>query len=150
MPYPLTTNNNGVNRDIEYINRDFSEMRSTLINFAKTYFPTTVTDFSAASPGMMFIEMASYVGDVMAFYTDNQIQENFVQYAKQINNLYDLSYMMGYKPSVTSAATTELDIFQTLPAIYNASTGEYVPDFRYALIINENSSVTGTSGVPFL
>jgi hypothetical protein len=99
---------------------------------------------------MMFIEMASYVGDVMAFYTDNQIQENFVQYAKQINNLYDLSYMMGYKPSVTSAATTELDIFQTLPAIYNASTGEYVPDFRYALIINENSSVTGTSGVPFL
>jgi hypothetical protein len=150
MPYPLTTNNNGVNRDIEYINRDFSEMRSTLINFAKTYFPTTVTDFSATSPGMMFIEMASYVGDVMAFYTDNQIQENFVQYAKQINNLYDLSYMMGYKPSVTSAATTELDIFQTLPAIYNASTGEYVPDFRYALIINENSSVTGTSGVPFL
>ena len=150
MPYPLTTNNNGVNRDIEYINRDFSEMRSTLIDFAKTYFPTTVTDFSAASPGMMFIEMASYVGDVMAFYTDNQIQENFVQYAKQINNLYDLSYMMGYKPSVTSAATTELDIFQTLPAIYNASIGEYVPDFRYALIVNENSSVTGTSGVPFL
>ena len=99
---------------------------------------------------MMFIEMASYVGDVMAFYTDNQIQENFVQYAKQINNLYDLSYMMGYKPSVTSAATTELDIFQTLPAIYNTNTGEYVPDFRYALIINENSSVTGTSGVPFL
>ena len=150
MPYPLTTNNNGVNRNIEYINRDFSEMRSNLINFAKTYFPTTVTDFSATSPGMMFIEMASYVGDVMAFYTDNQIQENFVQYAKQINNLYDLSYMMGYKPSVTSAATTELDIFQTLPAIYNTSTGEYVPDFRYALIINENSSVTGTSGVPFL
>jgi len=150
MPYPLTTNNNGVNRNIEYINRDFSEMRSNLISFAKTYFPTTVTDFSAASPGMMFIEMASYVGDVMAFYTDNQIQENFVQYAKQINNLYDLSYMMGYKPSVTSAATTELDIFQTLPAIYNTNTGEYVPDFRYALIINENSSVTGTSGVPFL
>jgi len=150
MPYPLTTNNNGVNRNIEYINRDFSEMRSNLISFAKTYFPTTVTAFSAASPGMMFIEMASYVGDVMAFYTDNQIQENFVQYAKQINNLYDLSYMMGYKPSVTSAATTELDIFQTLPAIYNTNTGEYVPDFRYALIINENSSVTGTSGVPFL
>jgi len=148
MPYPLITTNNGVNRNIEYINRDFSEMRSTLINFAKTYFPTTATDFSAASPGMMFIEMASYVGDVMAFYTDNQIQENFIQYAKQINNLYDLAYMFGYKPSVTSAASTQLEIFQTVPSILVG--GEYVPDFNYALIINENSPVTGTSGVPFL
>ena len=148
MPYPLITNNNGVNRNIEYINRDFSEMRSTLINFSKTYFPNTFTDFNATSPGMMFIEMASYVGDVMAFYTDNQIQENFVQYSKQINNLYDIAYMFGYKPSVTSAASTQLEIFQTVPAI--SSGGEYVPDFNYALIIGENSPVTGTSGVPFL
>jgi hypothetical protein len=81
MSYNLITNNNGVNRDIKYINRNFSEMRSTLIDFSKTYFPTTFTDFSPSSPGMMFIEMASYVGDVMAFYSDNQIQENFIQYA---------------------------------------------------------------------
>ena len=146
----MTNSSNGINRNIEYINRDFSEMRSNLINFSKTYFPTTFTDFSAASPGMMFIEMASYVGDVMAFYTDNQIQENFIQYAKQINNLYDLSYMMGYKPSVTSAATTELDIFQIVPAIYDAGSGEWLPDFRYSLIINENATVTGNAGNPFL
>ena len=133
MPYPLITNNNGVNRNIEYINRDFSEMRSNLINFSKTYFPNTFTDFNATSPGMMFIEMASYVGDVMAFYTDNQIQENFVQYSKQINNLYDIAYMFGYKPSVTSATSTQLEIFQTVPAI--SSGGGYVPDFNYALII---------------
>ena len=148
MSYPLITNNNGVNRNIEYINRDFSEMRSNLINFSKTYFPTTFTDFNATSPGMLFIEMASYVGDVMAFYTDNQIQENFIQYAKQINNLYDIAYMFGYKPSVTTAASTQLEIFQTVPSIL--SGGEYVPDFSYALIINENSPITGTSGVPFL
>ena len=137
-----------VNRNVEYINRNFTEMRSNLINFSKTYFPNTFTDFSAASPGMMFIEMASYVGDVMAFYTDNQIQENFIQYAKQSNNLYDLAYMFGYKPSVSSAATTELDVFQTVPAILNG--GEYVPDFNYALIIQENSPVTGTAGAAFL
>lgn len=148
MSYPLTTNNNGVNRNIEYINRDFSEMRSNLINFSKTYFPTTFTDFNATSPGMLFIEMASYVGDVMAFYTDNQIQENFIQYSKQINNLYDIAYMFGYKPSVTTSASTQLEIFQTVPSIL--SGGEYVPDFSYALIINENSPITGTSGVPFL
>ena len=150
MPYNLITDNNGVNRNIKYINRDFSDFRSNLIEFAKTYFPNTVTDFSPTSPGTMFIEMASYVGDVLSFYTDNQIQENFVQYAKQVNNLYDLAYMMGYKPSVTSAASTDLELFQTVPAVYDNVSGAYVPDFRYALIINENTPVGGTSGTNFL
>ena len=150
MPYNLITDNKGVNRNIKYINRDFSDFRSNLIEFAKTYFPNTVTDFSPTSPGTMFIEMASYVGDVLSFYTDNQIQENFVQYARQVDNLYDLAYMMGYKPSVTSAASTDLELFQTVPAIYDSISGNYSPDFRYALTVNENTPVGGTSGTDFL
>lgn len=146
MSYNLITDNNGVNRNITYLNKNFSDFRNTLINFAKTYFPNTVNDFSAASPGMMFIEMASYVGDVLSFYTDNQIQENFIQYAKQFDNLYDLAYMMGYKPSVSTAATTNLTLYQTVPAIYNSTLGQNVPDFRYSLIIPENTSVNGTTG----
>jgi hypothetical protein len=150
MPYNLITDNNGVNRNIKYINRDFSDFRSNLIEFAKTYFPNTVTDFSPTSPGTMFIEMASYVGDVLSFYTDNQIQENFIQYARQLNNLYDLAYMMGYKPSVTSAASTDVELFQTVPAVYDSVSGNYLPDFRYALVINENTPIEGTRGTDFL
>ena len=91
-----------VRRDITYLNRDFTTLRDQLITFSKTYFPDTYNDFSPASPGMMFMEMASYVGDVLSFYLDNQIQETFVQYARQTNNLFDLAYMLGYKPKVTS------------------------------------------------
>ena len=143
-------NKNKVDRNIKYVNRNFSDFRANLIEFAKTYFPNTVTDFSAASPGTMFIEMASYVGDVLSFYTDTQIQENFIQYAKQFNNLYDLAYMMGYKPSVTSAASTDIELFQTVPAIYDAGSGQYVPDFRYALALSENTSIGGSNGEQFL
>ena len=150
MSYNLITNNNGVNRNIKYINRDFSNFRTNLIEFARTYFPDTVTDFSATSPGTMFIEMASYVGDVLSFYTDNQIQENFIQYAKQVNNLYDLAYMMGYKPSVSTAASVDIELFQTVPSIYDSTLNQNVPDFRYALIINENTSIGGNNGSPFL
>jgi len=42
------------------------------------------------------MEMAAYVGDVLSFYLDNQIQENYLQYARQPNNLYDMAYMYGY------------------------------------------------------
>ena len=82
-----------LNRDIKYLNQDFSGFRTNLINYSQTYFPTTYTDFSATSPGVMFMEMAAYVGDVLTYYLNNQVQENFLQYSRQTSNIYDLAYM---------------------------------------------------------
>tara|TARA_R110000796_G_scaffold44540_3_gene108532 strand:+ start:1175 stop:3043 length:1869 start_codon:yes stop_codon:yes gene_type:complete len=127
-------------RDIKYLNKDFDSFRARLVDYTKTYFPNTYNDFTEASPGMMFMEMASYVGDVLAFYMDNQIQENFVQYAREQNNLLTLSYMMGYTPKVTSAANVDLSFYQILPA-----TATYTPDFSYALSIPENTQVSSNA-----
>jgi len=139
-----------IKRNIQYINKDFTELRASLINYARTYYPTTYNDFSPSSPGMMFMEMAAYVGDVLSFYTDNQIQETFLQYARQPNNLYELAYMFGYKPNVTQVAITNVDIYQQVPAKLSGST--YIPDFDYSLLINSNSSIRSTlnSSVSFL
>jgi len=136
-------------RNITYINKDFSELRASLIDYARTYFPTTYNDFSPTSPGMMFMEMAAYVGDVLSFYMDNQIQENFLQYARQTNNLYELAYMFGYKPNVTQVATTAIDFYQQVPSIISAST--YYPDFSYALFIDQNAQIgSSTTATSFL
>jgi hypothetical protein len=139
-----------IRRNISYINKDFTELRASLVDYARTYFPTTYNDFSPASPGMMFMEMAAYVGDVLAFYLDNQLQETYLQYARQTNNLYELAYMFGYKPNVTQVATTFVNFYQQVPAIQSGSI--YVPDFNYALYIEPNSTVTQntTNKVPFL
>lgn len=136
-------------RNISYLNKDFNDFRSALINYSKTYFPKTYTDFSPSSPGMMFMEQASYVGDVISFYLDNQIQENFLQYARQTNNLYDLAYMYGYKPKATSLAISQVEVFQLVPAkTVNTSS---IPDYDYTLLFNENTTVksTGPSTVNF-
>ena len=126
-------------KNIQYINRDFSEIRASLIDYARTYFPTTYNDFTPASPGMMFMEMAAYVGDVLSFYLDNQIQETYLQYARQTNNLYELAYMFGYKPNVTQVATTNIDFYQQVPSKLSGST--YVPDFDYSLFIPQNATI---------
>jgi hypothetical protein len=130
-------------KNIQYINRDFTEIRASLVDYAKTYFPTTYNDFTPASPGMMFMEMAAYVGDVLSFYLDNQVQETYLQYARQTNNLYELAYMFGYKPNVTQVATTSISFYQQVPAKLSAST--YIPDFDYSLFINQNSQVGSTT-----
>ena len=135
-------------KNIKYINKDFNEFKASLVDYTKTYFPTTYNDFSPASPGMMFIEMAAYVGDILSFYLDNQVQENYLQFARQSNNLFELAYMFGYKPNVTGVAVTNVDFYQKVPSIISGSI--YIPDFNYTLFINGNSTVSSTSGTSFL
>jgi hypothetical protein len=125
------------NKDIRYLNKDFSTFKEALIEYARAYYPTSYNDFSTSSPGTMFIDMAAYVGDVLAFYLDNQTQETFLEYAKQPSNLYNLAYMLGYRPKVTSAAIVNLDVYQQLPA----SGSNYAPDFNYALTIEEGGQI---------
>ena len=132
--------NTNLNRNITYTNRDFNTFRNSLINYSKTYFPNTYNDFSSDSTGMLFIEMASYVGDVLSFYLDNQIQETFIQYARQQENLFDLAYMLGYRPKVTTAATATIAFYQQLPATTDGS-GATVPDFTYCLKIPANTKL---------
>ena len=131
--------------EIKYLNKDFVTYKQALVDYAKAYFPAVYNDFTVASPGTMFIDMASYVGDVMSFYLDNQIQETFLEFAKQKSNLYNIAYMLGYKPKVTSAAVVKLDVYQQVPAKYNGVTGEYEPDWDYAVIIQEGMQVQSST-----
>ena len=134
-------------KTINYLNKDFSDFKNALINLAQIYYPDTVNDFSEGSPGTMFIEMASYVGDVLSFYTDAQIQETFLQYAQERENLYSLAYTLGYVPVVSNPASVELEIFQQIPADSNGN-----PDYDYTCRIRKNSSFlpNNNSGVSYI
>jgi hypothetical protein len=131
-------------KDIKYINKTFSDFKTSLIEFTKTYFPTTYNDFSEASPGNMFIEMASYVGDVSSFYVDTQIQENFLNLAKERESLYNLAYSFGYRPKLSYASTTKIDIYQLMPSNAGAI------DLGYSLVIPSNTVVTSTNFLKFI
>lgn len=136
-------------KKIPYINKEFSDYKSALENYARTYFPNTFNDFSDSDPGMMFIEMASAIGDVLSFYQDTQIQEVFSLFAKEKENLYPLSYMSGYRPKVTSASSVKLDVYQLVPSILSGSN--YVPDYSYTLLIQPGTqlNVSGNSNLGF-
>lgn len=127
-------------KTVQYLNKDFDSLKAQLINFAQTYYPDTYNDFNEASPGMMLIEMASYVGDVLSFYIDNQIQENFLQFAKQRKNLLAQAYTFGYQPRVTKAASVSLSVYQIVPS--TIASGQYEPDFNYALILEEGGKIS--------
>lgn len=135
------------NREIKYSNKDFGELRNLMVNHAKNYFPNTYADFNESSVGMMFIEMAAVVGDVLSYYQDVQLQESFLYTVNEKINLYNLSQGMGYKVKTTTPAQVDLDIFQLLPSIGEGEST--VPDFTYALTIRENMQVSTDDGTSF-
>jgi len=135
-------------KDIKYLNKDFAEFRGNLIEFAKTYFPTTYSDFNESSPGMMFIEMASYIGDSLSYYIDDTLKESLMVHADDIENVIALSQYLGYKPKVSSPSVTTLSVYQLVPSIGNGTDNTY--DETYLLRIKEGMLVESTNGVSFI
>lgn len=131
-------------KDIRYLGRDFNSIKSNLIDFAKTYFPNTYQDFNESSPGMMFLEMAAYVGDVLSYYTDVTLQESMITHAAERQNIINLAQSMGYIPRNKIASVVRLDVFQLLPSV-DDGFGIMMPDWRYALAINEGMTVSSKS-----
>lgn len=131
-----------VKKDIRYLSRDFSSLKSNLIDFAKNYFPDTYQDFNEASPGMMFMEMAAYVGDVLSFYTDVNLQESMLLHATEKSNILTIAQSLGYKPKSKIASNVKLDVFQIVPSI--EIDGNIVPDYNYAFAIEPEMIVADT------
>ena len=132
-----------LSKEVKYLGKDFASLRNNLIDFARIYFPNSYNDFNESSPGMMFIEMAAYVGDVLNYYVDNAVRENMLLHAKQRKNVYEIAESLGYIPKVTSPAKVKLQLYQTVPVKGSGESSE--PDFDYALTINQGSEFSSTS-----
>lgn len=132
-------------KDIKYLNRDFTTFKNQLEQFAQVYFPNTFSDFSEAQPGQVFVEMAAYVGDVLSFYLDTQLKEHFLSTAQETENIYEAAYLLGYTPRISVPSTAVVDLYQLIPA----TGGSYSPDFNYAIDMKKNT-IFGGSGNEFL
>jgi hypothetical protein len=131
-------------KDISYINKDFNQFKRNLIDFTKQYFPNSYTDFNESSPGMLFIELASYVGDVLSYYTDVNLKESLLEQASERGNIYDLARALGYSPKNVIPAHVTLDVFQLVPAV--GSGVNVQPDYNYALSIKSGMRVKQSDG----
>jgi len=133
-------------RDLKYLNKDFTNFRQSLVNYAKNYFPDVYNDFNETSPGMMFIEMAAYVGDVLGYYVDNQMKESLLIHAEERGNVIDLARALGYKTKPTVPSIVEMSVYQVVPVEQASSE----PDFSYAMQIGAGMELQTESGVMFM
>ena len=140
---PLDKSWGADNKKMNYIGKDFATLKQNLIDYTKTYFPNTYSDFNEASPGMVFVEQAAAIGDILAFYQDTQLKESMLSHATERKNVVALAQSMGYKPKVTSPAVTTLTVYQLVPSIDSGSSNR--PDETFFLRIQEGMEIVSST-----
>lgn len=135
-------------QQVNYLSKDFDQFEQSLLDYAKTYFPNTFKDFSPTSPGMLYIKLAAYVGDVLSFYTDYNFKESLLPFAQERKNVLALAKSMGYKPKITRPSFVEIEVFQIVPSI--VVDGKSIPDERFSLILLPDMEVSTPNGESFI
>ncbi len=96
--------------NVSYTSKDFSTIKADLIEYTKAYFPDTYKDFNETSPGMMLIELASYVGDVLSYYIDYNYKESLLTTATERKNVIRLAEFLGYKTTPITPSIVRLKV----------------------------------------
>ena len=118
--------------NVTYTSKDFNSIKADLIEYTKSYFPDTYKDFNETSPGMMLIELTSYVGDVLSYYIDYQYKENVLTTATEKRNVRRLAEFLGYKTSNTTPSVVKLKV---TTEIGHDSTVERKPNYGHANVV---------------
>jgi hypothetical protein len=130
---------------INYTSRDFSSIRNDLITHVRRYYPNIYQDFNEASFGSIMIDTVAYVGDILSFYMDYNVNESFIESSVEPNNIIKLARQMGYKYSGVPASSGIVTIFVVVPSSANGTQ----PDLDYAPILKKGAIFSGPQGAAF-
>ena len=131
---------------INYTNREFSEIKSDLVEIAQRFYPDTFQDFSEGSFGSLIIDAVAYVGDQLSFYLDYNVNESFLDTANQFNNVVRHGNVLGYKYSGQSSTYGEVSVFVLVPA---SATG-IGPDKRYMPILRRGTTFSAQNNSSYI
>ena len=134
-------------RNRSFLSKDFSDFRSQLLDYAQTYFPDRIQDFSEASLGGLFLDLAAYVGDVSAFYLDHQFRELDPSTAVERDNIERMAKNAGIK--VTGASPASTNVTFTLRVNAQQAGVKFQPAEFDLPIIKKTTTLSSDAGIIF-
>ena len=138
----------GIQRKRNYLNRDFSDFRGELLRYANTYFKDKIQDFSEASLGGLFLDMAAYVGDNMSFYLDHQFNELNPNTVVESQNIETMVRNAGIKIMGNSPASVTVDFYIEVGKTTD-SNGVAIPVATELPTIKDGAKLETNAGIIF-
>ena len=134
-------------RTRKYLNKDFNSLRADLLEYVRTYYADRIKDFSEASLGGMFLDLAAYVGDVNSFYLDHQFSELNIDTAVEQINIERHLNSAGVRITGAAPAVVDVTCYIEVPAELVGST--YIPSPISLPVIEQGSVFTSNGNIGF-
>jgi hypothetical protein len=108
---------------IDYTAYDFDTLKQALINYIQTYYPEDFNDYIESSEFIAIIELLAYFGTSLAFRTDLNSRENFIDTAERRESIIRLAQMVNYVPrrNIAASGLFKIDALQTDELIVDAN-----------------------------
>lgn len=104
---------------VDYAATDFGSLRTALISYMKTVYPTDYQNFTESDFAMMFTELVAYMGSIMSFKADALANENFLSTAQNRRNVKKLLELVGVRLKGPTSAGANAQI--VLDSAYGGS-----------------------------
>jgi hypothetical protein len=111
-------------READFQSFDFETLRKSMIEYLRTYYPEDFNDFTESSEYIALIDLIAFLGQSLAFRTDLNARENFLDTAERRDSILKLARLVSYNPkrSIPSNGLLKFNSVSTSETVFD-STG---------------------------
>jgi hypothetical protein len=97
-------------KEAEFTSYDFETLRKTMIDYLRINYPEEFNDYIESSEFVALIDLIAFLGQSLAFRTDLNARENFIDTAERRDSILKLAKLISYTPKRSTPASGLLKI----------------------------------------
>lgn len=108
-------------READFQSYDFETLRKSFVDYLRLYYPETFNDYIESSEFIALLDVMAFMGQALAFRTDLNTRENYLDTAERRDSVVKLANLVSYTPKRNTAASGYLKVFsvQTTETVYD-------------------------------
>ena len=110
-------------READFQSYDFETLRKSFIDYIRLYYPETFNDYIESSEFIALLDVIAFMGQALAFRTDLNTRENYLDTAERRDSVVRLANLVSYTAKRNTAA-------QGLLKVFSVQTTENVVDYQ--------------------
>jgi hypothetical protein len=110
-------------READFQSYDFETLRKSFVDYLRLYYPETFNDYIESSEFIALLDVMAFMGQSLAFRTDLNTRENYMDTAERRDSVVKLANLVSYTPLRNTEASGYLKVF-------SVSTTEDILDYN--------------------
>jgi len=108
-------------READFQSFDFETIRKSMIEYLRTYYPEDFNDFTESSEYVALIDLIAFLGQSLAFRTDLNARENFLDTAERRDSILKLARLVSYNPkrNIPASGFLKFESIQTSETVFD-------------------------------